>query len=259
VDRHFKVSLSQCCCVPLLLSVGCSPPSLQNPGAFKAAHLDSQAIPALISYCRDLGSFPSSDEGWRALFSCPAGPKDEQNWKGPYLTNSFEDVDGATVLCLLNGRAYYTRRREQPVVELRLVCRKTTGEERRRVITLCAVADVRVASLSKRQEGLLAKMKICQTAIEDYRREYGVYPGGVDESGKDIAHSKPLLAALANGTGIRYERYPGDKGYHLFFFGQDVAKYNGYDEFSKRGECQLIVIRTGAKESSFFAYGDSAD
>lgn len=47
--------------------------------------LSEDAIPALIGFYTDMGRFPSSAEGWSALFKAPEGLTQSERWIGPYL------------------------------------------------------------------------------------------------------------------------------------------------------------------------------
>lgn len=46
---------------------------------------------ALESYKWDMGKYPETDEGLRALFENPGG-NDEESWKGPYLDGTYEEL-----------------------------------------------------------------------------------------------------------------------------------------------------------------------
>ena len=48
-------------------------------------HRDGKVTRALTTYSFDTGTFPSTEQGFQALFQRPSGLENPEAWKGPYL------------------------------------------------------------------------------------------------------------------------------------------------------------------------------
>ena len=203
----------------LLMTVpSCSPVGEGSQSAFPPG-LPSQAVPALVSYYMDCGSFPPSTSGWKAMYANPYNDAREKKWHGPYLSKDAFTSD-QTALKLLNGSVRYNCEDDCHIALLTLY--KQSAGDPHRTIRLLKMDHKKAMEGSEALSKVLAELRPVIDAITKYRAKKGEYPESLElvtNEDPRIADTKMKLERAHEHLG--YRRPHAMEGFTLFFFGED--------------------------------------
>lgn len=242
-----------------------TPPTDSSVGTFQYATIRRKAVPALLAYYQDHGSFPSDSEGWGALLGKPIDPLLAAKWRGPYCARDYFVIRQTIELRLLNSMAIYSSVPQEGNAILQLIPEPMEGNHQQptRKIVLQPINAFPLPALPGPQQLILHETRPLVELIVRYHRDHGKLPGALAElpvpqqQGNDANGVGILLSAIEKRCGqFEYEPLYGRDGFSLFFSGstRQGAFRQDFDYATPRNETQLSVLIQGGGHKSFLTY-----